>query len=68
MSTLAFKPENYAPAWSLEAFFELEEKAEVRSEYFNGEIRAMAGANEEHEIASWECILGANHAAPSKAI
>lgn len=56
-SILAIEPENYAPQWSLEAYFEREETAEIKHEYFNGEIRAMAGASEAHEIAAGNIFI-----------
>ncbi len=57
MSNLAIDPKNYYPTWSLEAYFEREELAETKSEFFNGEIVAMAGANERHEIAAANLLV-----------
>ena len=36
-----------------EQYLEIERKAEVRSEYFQGEIFAMAGAGEAHNLIVW---------------
>lgn len=52
MSSPTVDPKLYHPSWSLEAYFDREERAETKSEYMNGEIVAMAGAGEEHEIAA----------------
>lgn len=38
------------PHYSPEEYLELERKAEYKSEYFNGEIFAMSGASEEHNL------------------
>ncbi|MFT5469261.1 MAG: Uma2 family endonuclease [Verrucomicrobiales bacterium] len=38
------------PFISIEEYLDGEEESEIRHEYANGEVRAMAGATEEHEL------------------
>jgi len=47
-------PRHYTP----EEYFQLEEVSEVRHEYFEGEVFAMAGASKSHNLLAQNMVLG----------
>jgi Uma2 family endonuclease len=48
------QPRRYTP----EEYFALEERSEVRHEYFEGEVFAMAGASKSHNLIKGNLIAG----------
>lgn len=54
MGQADLKPRRYTP----EEYFALEERSEVRHEYFEGEVFAMAGASKSHNLIKGNLIAG----------
>lgn len=51
---------------TVEEYFALEQKSEIRHEYLNGEIFAMAGASKNHGRIVWNLVVATDSALRDK--
>jgi Uma2 family endonuclease len=52
------QPQADKRTYTVEEYFALEETAEVRHEFYRGEVYAMSGGSSTHNIAVQNCVIG----------